>query len=321
MGLQLTDQWVWDFWLAQEGDLWHVFFLHAAKTPDDPDKRHFSARIGHAISPDLISWEVKGDALALGPAGDWDDMATWTGSVIAHPEGGWAMLYTGVSSSEQGLVQRIGLARSHDLYTWIKHPENPVIEADARWYEMLDTEIWFDQAWRDPWLLQDPDSGLFHAFITTRASKGDPRRRGVIGHAISSDLIDWDAGPPILAPEGFGYMEVPQVFLAEGHWHLLFSAPAWAQATRRPPHCTGTFHAVSDAIEGPYRERVPLLCDAVGSSYGGKVAETRAGSVLLAFSNLDGSGRFLGGIADPISVDIAADGSITLVESQLNPRS
>ena len=231
------------------------------------------------------------------------------------------MLYTGVCSSEQGLVQRIGMARSHDLQTWRKHPDNPVIEADARWYEMLDTEVWFDQARRDPWVVQDPERKLFHAFITARMSSGDPGQRGVIGRATSPDLINWDVGPPILVPEGFGYMEVPQVFAAGGHWHLLFSAPAWAQAVRPQPHCTGTFHAVSDVLEGPYRERAPVLCDTVGSSYGGKIVETRTGSVFLAFRNLDGSGGFVGGIADPTPVDIAADGAITLVESHPNSRS
>jgi hypothetical protein len=63
------------------------------------------------------------------------------------------------------------------------------------------------------------------------------------------------------------------------------------------------------------------LCDAVGSSYGGKIVETRTGSVFLAFRNLDGSGGFVGGIADPTPVDIAADGAITLVESHPDSRS
>lgn len=315
MGLQLTDRWVWDFWLAEAGGPWHAFFLHAPKTPADPDRRHFSARIGHAVSADLTSWEVHGDALAPGPLGDWDDTATWTGSVIAHPDGGWAMAYTGVSTQEQGLVQRIGLARSHDLRTWIKHPGNPVLEADARWYEMLDTEIWFDQAWRDPWLVRDPDTGLFHAFVTARSRSGDPGQRGVIGHCTSVNLVSWDVGAPIIVPRGFGYMEVPQVFPMGGHWHLLFSAPAWAQAARPQPHCTGTFHAIAESIGGPYRESKPVQCDAIGSSYGGKVIAADAGPVFLAFRNMDGSGAFVGGIADPIPIDFAADGTLTLVES------
>ena len=210
-----------------------MFFLHAPQTPDDPDRRHFAARIGHGVSTDLRLWEVRGDALAPGPAGSWDDLATWTGSVVPHPEGGWAMLYTGVSSREQGLVQRIGLARSDDLSVWVKYPGNPVIEADPSWYELLDTDVWFDQAWRDPWLARDPDRGVFYALITARARRGPPNGRGVIARATSPDLVAWEVGPPLSAPDGFGYMEIPQVLYQEGLWHLLFSAPAWRR--RRDP--------------------------------------------------------------------------------------
>jgi beta-fructofuranosidase len=315
MVLQLSGRWVWDFWLAADRGLWHVFYLYAAQTPDDPDRRHFSARIGHAVSADLRAWQETSDALGPGRPGSWDDMATWTGSVIEHPDGGWAMLYTGVGSAEDGLVQRIGLARSADLHTWVKHPQNPVVEADPRWYEMLNLDVWFDQAWRDPWAVLDVASGLFHAFITARSNLGDPDQRGVIGHATSPDLTSWVVGPPIRSPQGFGYMEVPQVLRMGGRWHLLFSAPAWAQSARPAPRCTGTFHAVADEIEGPYDERATLACDAVGSQYGGKVLQTSSGPVFLAFRNQDSDGRFLGGITNPTQIDIAPNGAFTLVES------
>ena len=59
-----------------------------------------------------------------GPAQGWDDLATWTGSVIEH-DGSWHMLYTGVSTVERGLVQRIGLATSTDLVTWIEASWQP----------------------------------------------------------------------------------------------------------------------------------------------------------------------------------------------------
>jgi beta-fructofuranosidase len=315
MALELADRWVWDFWLVQDEGLWHVFYLHAPQTPDDPDKRHFSARIGHGISIDLSTWQVVDDVLTLGPAGAWDDMATWTGSIVAHPEGGWAMLYTGVSSEEQGLVQRIGLARSHDLTRWVKHPDNPILEADPRWYEILDLDVWFDQAWRDPWLTQDPGSGLFHAFVTARSRSGLPAGRGVIGHATSPNLSDWEVGPPISAPEGFGYMEIPQVFSLEGRWHLLFSAPAWAQSLESRHQCTGTFHAISEKLDGPYEELAPLFCDVEESLYGGKVIDTAAGPACLAFHNQNRSGAFVGGITDPMPVVLAPGGTIALVES------
>jgi beta-fructofuranosidase len=321
MGLRLAGRWVWDFWLVRNRGLWHVFFLHAPQTPDDPDKRHFAATIGHAVSTDLANWEILADALGPGPAGSWDDMATWTGSVIEHPAGGWAMLYTGVASRERGLVQRIGLARSDDLNEWTKHPANPVIEADPRWYELLDTEIWIDQAWRDPWVLYNPADGLFHAFVTARCRAGDPARRGVIGHATSTDLVDWSVERPLQGPLGFGHMEIPQVVEAGGMWHLLFSAPAWAQASRSGTHCAGTFHAVSDRLTGPYDEVAPLFCDIQESLYGGKIVKTETGLACLAFRYRDSAGDVVGELTDPMPVNLATDGTLTLVESHPDRRS
>ncbi len=29
--LALPDSWVWDFWFADDGELYHLFFLHAPK--------------------------------------------------------------------------------------------------------------------------------------------------------------------------------------------------------------------------------------------------------------------------------------------------
>ena len=98
-----ADRWVWDFWLVADQGLWHMFYLHAPQTPNDPDQRHFSASIGHAVSRDLRSWGEQSIALRPGALGAWDDMATWTGSVVADLRGGWAMLYTGIAT---GMVQR-----------------------------------------------------------------------------------------------------------------------------------------------------------------------------------------------------------------------
>jgi hypothetical protein len=76
--------------------------------------------------------------------------------------------FTGISRADAGLIQRIGLAVSDDLMTWRKHPGNPVIEADGRWYELLDLTSWRDQSWRDPWLFRGRRDGAFHALITAR---------------------------------------------------------------------------------------------------------------------------------------------------------
>jgi beta-fructofuranosidase len=295
--LKLADHWVWDFWHCWSSGLHHLFYLKAPKALGDPDLRHWNVRIGHAVSHDLVSWEELADALGPGPPGTWDDYTTWTGSVIATDEG-WTMLYTGTNRSEDGLVQRIGLARSDDLLTWNKHPE-PVLEADPRWYELLDLDLWHDQAWRDPWVLWDEATERFHVFVTARRTDGPTRTRGVIGHATSTDLSSWQVLPPLDTPPEVGHMEIPQVLpLGDGRWGLLYSANDDDFAAAGPPQ-GGSFLLVSvgESITGPYR-RPPAFQIVEAPWYGGRVIDHH-GPVLLSWKGADAEG-FAGIVGDPI---------------------
>ena len=83
--------WVWDFWLADDGERFHLFFLKASRALLDPERRHRRASIGHAVSEDLRSWTELADALVADDAPAPDDLATWTGSVVRGPDGRWRM--------------------------------------------------------------------------------------------------------------------------------------------------------------------------------------------------------------------------------------
>ena len=72
---------------------------------------------------------------------------------------------------------------------------------------------------------------------------------------------------------------------------------------------------MSAQIGGPYEERPPLFCDEGESLYGGKIVDTPDGAMCLAFRNEGHSGAFVGGITDPMPIEIAPDGTINLVES------
>ena len=145
----LPDSWVWDFWTVDDGEQYHLFFLFASRALHDPGARHYRAGVGHAVSSDLVHWTRVQDAIVHGEPGEFDDLATWTGSITRHPDGTWLMFYTGASLAPSGSnMQRIGLATSPDLLTWTK--QGLVAEADPRWYEQLDGG-WHDWAFRDPW--------------------------------------------------------------------------------------------------------------------------------------------------------------------------
>lgn len=293
----------------------HVFYLQAPRSLGDPELRHHNASIGHAFSADLRSWTVLPDALRPGPPGAWDDLATWTGSVIEH-DGHWYMLYTGISQADDGLIQRIGLAVSEDLVTWRKHPANPVIEADGRWYELLDLTSWRDQSWRDPWLYRDPGDGAFHALITARAPTGAADGRGVVGHARSADLVRWHVLPPVTAPGEFAQVEVPQLVQFDGHRNILFSAHAEDHSRQRlarlGPGQEGTFTFTDDQRHASAAPVSP--CDGtLGSLYAGKLVEARSGDWRFLAFRADHNGTFIGELTDPLPVHVGHDGSIRVV--------
>jgi beta-fructofuranosidase len=313
MGLRLDDHWIWDFWLARDGHDHHLFFLQAPRSLGDPEQRHWHVSIGHAVSRDLRQWTLLPDALAPAGAGAWDDYTTWTGSVLRHG-GRWFMFYTGTSRREHGKVQRVGLAISDDLVGWRRHGTGPLIESDPRWYEQLDPRAWPELAWRDPWVFQDPATGRFHAMVTARARAGDPATRGVIGHAISDDLLNWTVRAPVTEPGVFGHLEIPQVERVGGAWRLLFCTPPAPPRVRadRPAFGLDGTHALTAAHPlGPYdwSTHQPLDADPAGSRYGGRLVRVGTGWQLLAWLHRGPAGGFVGELADPVPVRAGPDGT------------
>ena len=312
--LRLPEAWVWDFWLVDDGERYHLFFLYASRALHDPDARHNRASIGHAISNDLMSWERVRDALVRSDPPAFDDLATWTGSVVRHPDGTWFMFYTGATLTPGGNVQTIGYATSPDLITWRKNTTDPVLTADPRWYEKLDDRQWHDEAFRDPWVMPDPDGDGWHMLITARANHGPADERAVVGHATSPNLRDWDPQPPLSQPgQGFGAMEVQQYEHVDGQGVLLFSASITdvSHARRAAGTTGGVWVARAAGPLGPYE-----IADAEqitdDSQYVGRLIQDRTTGtwLLLTFGNKDTRGNFIGEITDPepFWLPAAADG-------------
>jgi beta-fructofuranosidase len=319
MPLCLPDKWVWDFWIARDAQQHHVFYLQAPRSLQRPELRHHHASIGHAVSSDARRWRVLADALHPGPAGSWDDLATWTGSVIRHDRR-WHMLYTGINRSERGLIQRIGLAASTDLIHWTKDPANPVLEVDGRWYELLDRARWRDQSWRDPWLFVDPREGDFRVLITARSREGAADGAGVLAHARSSDLVHWEVFQPLTPPGEFAQVECPQLIALEDRYLILFSCLAEDHSAARKERlrgggAPGTYVFSAPNLEGPYSASAAPIAHAngLGPLYAGKLIETEAtGWAFMAFQGAGDRG-FVGELTDPLPLEIARDGDVRVV--------
>ena len=301
--LRLASSWVWDFWIVDDGDQYHLFFLKASRALIDPNRRHWRATIGHATSADLTSWTELADAVVPDDAPAFDDLATWTGSVVRDDDGLWRMFYTAVSRGEDGLTQRISSVVSDDLVTWRREPGRAVIEPDARWYETIDSRQWPDQAWRDPWVFRE--GGQWHMLITARAAQGAADDRGVVGHATSPDLTQWTVQPPLTAPgSGFGHLEVVQTIDVDGRSVGIFSClgPELSGRRRDNDPAGGVWAFPTESLIGPFAiEDSYRLTDE--RHYVGRLVQDRAGAwQFLAFVNDTGEGGFGGEITDPLPV-------------------
>lgn len=311
--LKLTESWIWDSWYTFDGQRHHAFYLRAPRSLKDPELRHRNPTVGHAISYDLLSWEVVGDAISPSLGSAFDSWTTWTGSVVKGDDGMWWMFYTGTSRDDGGDIQRIGAATSKDLYTWQKVSLEALVSADPRHYEILDYSNWHDQAWRDPWVFKGAD-GTWNMLITARTNDDslDIRDRGTLGHATSQDMRNWEVQPPLISgASGFGQLEVFQVEAVEGKAVLIWCCGPneLSQESKDKFHGQGgMFSVVGESLLGPFDTTKAVRFDHP-SIYAARLVEHEGSWHMLGFRNEE-SGRFVGELTDPIPVRIDGMGLV-----------
>lgn len=315
MVIALADKWIWDSWYVRDGDMWHAFFLQADKSLGDPDLRHWHVTIGHATSADLVHWRHLGTCFRPSENKAWDDKTTWTGSVVRGDDGRWHLFYTGTCQAEAGLRQRIGHAVSGNLHDWQRVGDGMALDLTGSHYEDYCQGRWHDRAFRDPWVMRDPDTQGWLMFFTAR-KRGveDTLQAGAIGLATSPDLYDWRLEEPVFSG-GFGHLEVPQVFERHGRWYCLFctGADCWSAPAieRHGPAMAGSHYLIGNSPRGPWRIAPGSMFDGATPTdrYAARIVEHGGAMQLLGFRWFDRDGkRFVGEIADPLQVDFDAAG-------------
>lgn len=310
-----TDHLMWDFWFAphRDGEPWHLFYLRAPASLADPEERHWLAKVGHAVSDNLHTWTDFGLALSPSPEPAWDDKAIWTGSIIEH-EAVYYWFYTALTHRDT--AQRIGLATSTDLTSWKRHPGNPLLQADPRWYKSAGTSADGHVAFRDPWVIPDPDGNGWLMYITARANDGPLDERGVIGMARSADLITWSLQGPITNQGDFGELEVPQHLLIDEKHYLLFCTGKPSRRRLVDPSITpwiGTHYLTADHAKGPWAlaPDPPMAADTEGQWYAGRVVKDDGRLLFLAWRRSK-DGRFVGGLSAPVEIAIDEWGRLSV---------
>ena len=312
--LQLPDQWLWDSWVADDGQRYHLFFLQAPRSLTDPAKRHTHAVIGHASSVDLVEWTYHGVALAPDPGG-WDDLALWTGCTLQGNDGRWRMFYTAINTRGHGVNdQRIGLAISDDLHTWQRAADKPIVQVDPRWYKTLANDPGASETWRDPYVFADPTGDGWRMLICARDRHASPKDDGVLAQARSADLVDWEIGPPLTkSGTGFGQLEVPQVHEVDDIPVLLFSSHPEGQTQDRidtvGSFCTWSVTGSSTAGRWDVGQAKPFTAEP--ALFAAPLVHRRDGSwVLLGFRNLESEACEALFITDPIPVRLDEHGLV-----------
>ena len=180
------------FWKGE----YHVFFQY---NPHEPIARliHW----GHAVSRDLVHWEMLPIALAPTPGGP-DKDGCWTGCCV-EKDGLFHILYTGVHPQVQCL------ATSSDLITWEKYPGNPVISSPPEG---------FGDCWRDPCAWKESDA--WYMLLGSEI-------KDVGGAALlyrSSDLVHWEYLHPLYVGDKDCFMFECPDFFALGDKRVLLAS-------------------------------------------------------------------------------------------------
>jgi len=216
-----------DFAFFKADSVFHLFYT---RVPDYHQLPLAADSIGHATSLNLKHWTVQPPVIAV-EDGWFEGGAVWAPYVMENPGGGYLMFYTCVDSIT---VQRIGIATSEDLFTWTKHPGNPVFRPDTSWADWDSTVNW--SSCRDPHIFYE--DGTYYMLVTAATKSGN----GAIGSAVSTDLFNWTDNGPIYVHSGvYPWHAVESCFLMkrDDKYRLFFSEEV------SPP---GTSYMASDSL-------------------------------------------------------------------------
>ncbi len=176
--------------------------------------------IAHAVSNDGISWRRVKNALFVGDPGEWDDDMLWT-MHVCQVQGRFEMYYTGLQRQDRGVVSRVGLAVSTDLFHWDKTIDDVFpFESMAPHYENKENNPRKWLSFRDPFRYDY--RGQTYYLICARADSGPVSRRGCVGLVRQNDN-SLEYLPPLMYPRVYDDLECPCIFELNGRHYLIAS--------------------------------------------------------------------------------------------------
>jgi beta-fructofuranosidase len=143
----------------------------------------------------------------------------------------------------------------------------------------------------------------------------------VLGHAVSENLVDWEARPPISEPGFFGHCEVPQVIRISNRWVCLFCTEARFfgneyRNTALGGAVTGTHYFTADEPTGTWKLGPGPFFDgdAQATRYAGRAVQHDGDWYYFAFRHSGADGEFVGKIDGPFLLGFDEDRGLHLGE-------
>jgi beta-fructofuranosidase len=202
------------------------------------------AYIAHAVSRDGLKWRRVKNALFISDPQAWDDDMLWTMHVSPDPyrKGAWRMFYTGLCLEDRGRIQRVGMARSNDLYYWEKDASGTFpLEIPGSYYEheLAEGRHWV--SFRDPFCYQE--NGETYLLAAARSKSGPLVRRGCVALVRESAENQYEFLPPLFRPMQYDDLEVPNLARIGNRYYLVGSIREDVKV----------HYWWADSFEGPYR--------------------------------------------------------------------
>jgi beta-fructofuranosidase len=152
------------------------------------------------------------------------------------------MFYTGLCMRERGRIQRVGLARSTDLYAWEKDTSGDYpLEIQGPHYESSLEEGRHWVSFRDPFCYLE--NGDVYLLAAARVNQGPLIRRGCVSIARETAPNQFEFGPPLFHPMRYDDVEVPCLVKLDGRYFLLGSIREDIKV----------HYWYADTLEGPYK--------------------------------------------------------------------
>lgn len=200
----LDDWYINDHCLVKGADGWHMFGITQVK----PAKPTSEVDFAHATTPTLAEkpWTKQSPALSVDTA--LGERHLWAPHVIKR--GDTFYMFYCAGSGESNYHYRIHLATSKDLWSWKRHPGNPLFQD------------FFDA--RDPMVLED--NGVYFLYYTAILDRASNHH--VVNVRTSRDLFNWSPARVALrhpAKGSFGGPTESPFVVKYGDHYYLFCGP------------------------------------------------------------------------------------------------